>query len=39
LNLGYSNVHYSMREIVGSHENVVSYSKVKESRNLQFGFM
>lgn len=39
LNLGYNNVHYSMRDFVGNHENLIFYSKTKDLRNNNFGFM
>ena len=39
LNLGYNNVHYSLREFVGKHENLIFYSKEKELRNSTFEFV
>jgi hypothetical protein len=39
INLGFDNVHYTMRDFVKSHENVIFYSGPKEKRNLQLVFM
>ena len=39
LNLGYNNVHYSLRDYVGNHENVMFYSKIKDQRNVNFGYV
>jgi len=39
LNLGYSNVHYTMRNFLKNQENSLIYTKEKEIRNIKFGFM
>ena len=39
INLGFDNVHYTMRDFVKSHENVIFYSGLKEKRNLKLVFM
>jgi hypothetical protein len=39
LNLGYSNVHYTMRDFVKNHENSIMYSKEKDIKNLRYGFL
>lgn len=39
INLGFSNVHYTMRDFVGKHENLVFYSKKKQQREMTFAFM
>ena len=39
INLGFSNVHYSMKDFVGKHENLVFYSKKKQQREMTFAFM
>jgi hypothetical protein len=39
LNLGYSNVHYTMRDFVKNHENGIMYSKDKDIKNLRYGFL
>lgn len=39
LNLGYSNVHYTMRDFIKNHENTIIYSKGKDIKNIQYGFM
>jgi hypothetical protein len=39
INLGYSNVHYTMKDFVGNHENLVFYSKKKELRDSIVAFM
>jgi hypothetical protein len=39
INLGYNNVHYSMRDFVARHENLVFYSTAKEIRRATIGFM
>ena len=39
INLGFDNVHYTMRDFVKSHENVIFYSGPKEKRNLKLVFM
>jgi hypothetical protein len=39
INLGFSNVHYTMRDFVGKHENLVFYSKKKQQREMTFAFL
>lgn len=39
LNLGYSNVHYTMRDFLKNHENGILYSKEKDIKNLRYGFL
>ena len=39
LNLGYSNVHYTMRDYLKNHENGIMYSKEKDIKNLRYGFV
>jgi hypothetical protein len=39
LNLGYSNVHYTMRDFLKNHENGIMYSKEKDIKNLRYGFV
>lgn len=39
LNLGYSSAHYTMRDFVKTHENLLIYSKGKELKNIQYGFL
>jgi hypothetical protein len=39
LNLGYSNVHYTMREFIKNQENSILYSKEKNLKNLKYGFV
>ena len=39
VNLGYSNVHYTMKDFVGNHENLVFYSKKKELKDSVIAFM
>jgi hypothetical protein len=39
LNMGFSNVHYTMKDFVGKHENLVFYSGKKQQRELKFAFM
>jgi hypothetical protein len=39
LNMGFSNVHYSMKDFVGKHENLVFFSKKKDQRNINFAFL
>ena len=39
LNLGYSNVHYTMRDFIKNHENGIMYSKEKDVKNLRYGFV
>lgn len=39
INLGFDNVHYTMRDFVKSHENVIFYSNQKDKRNLKLVFM
>lgn len=39
LNLGYSNVHYTMQNFLKNHENAIMYSKAKEIKNLKYGFL
>ena len=39
LNMGFSNVHYSMKDFVGKHENLVFFSKKKDQRNRNFAFL
>jgi hypothetical protein len=39
LNLGYSNVHYTMRDFLKNHENGIMYSKEKDIKNLRYGFL
>ena len=35
LNLGYSNVHYTMQDFIKNHENGIVYSKEKDVKNLR----
>jgi hypothetical protein len=39
INLGHGNVHYTMRDFVTKHENMVFYSEKSKSRILNFGIM
>jgi hypothetical protein len=39
LNMGFNNVHYTMRDFVGNHENLIFYSKKKDHRNQKLAFM
>lgn len=39
INMGFSNVHYTMKDFVGKHENLVFYSGKKQQRELKFAFM
>jgi len=39
LNMGFSSVHYTMKDFVGKHENLVFYSRKKEQRELKFAFL
>ena len=39
INLGFNNVHYTMRDFVKFHENVIFYSAPAETRNIQLVFM
>ena len=39
LNLGYSNVHYTMQDFIKNHENGIVYSKEKDVKNLRYGFV
>jgi hypothetical protein len=39
INLGFDNVHYTMRDFVKFHENVIFYSAPTETRNLKLVFM
>lgn len=39
LNLGYNNVHYTMRDFIKNHENTIIYSKGKDLKNISYGFM
>lgn len=39
LNMGFSSVHYTMKDFVGKHENLVFYSKKKEQRDMKFAFL
>jgi hypothetical protein len=39
LNLGYNNVHYTLRDFIKNHENTIVYSREKEIRNMKFEFL
>jgi len=39
INLGFANVHYTMRDFVKYHENVIFYSALEDKRNMQLVFM
>lgn len=39
LNMGFSNVHYSMRDFVAKHENLIFFGKKKDNRNSSLAFM
>jgi hypothetical protein len=39
INLGFDNVHYTMRDFVKFHENVIFYSAPHETRNAKLVFM
>ncbi len=39
INLGFSNVHYTMKDFVGNHENLVFFSKKRELKDSVIAFM
>lgn len=39
INLGFSNVHYTMKDFVGNHENLVFFSRKKELKDSVIAFM
>jgi len=39
INMGFGGVHYSIREYVGNHENLIYYTEKKKEKDLQFGLM
>ena len=39
INLGFGNVHYTMRDFVGKHENLVFYSSSAKQKELEFVYV
>lgn len=39
INLGHGNVHYTMKDFVSKHENMVYYSEKSDQGNLDFGIL
>ena len=39
INLGYNNVHYSMRDFLSKHENLIFYSTSNDIKRAKLGFM
>jgi hypothetical protein len=39
INLGFGNVHYTMRDFVGKHENLIFYSPATKQKELEFVYV